>query len=95
MLKLKLDRYLQKRVISKNEFARLLNVPNSLVRTYFREIYRPKFATLSRWTEVLECKVEDLVETVPGKMESDEDRAKEAAKRKAIAKKQTKKKPKK
>lgn len=62
MPKLKLHLMLEKKGLSKRQFAKLLGVSYPAVFRYFREGYDPKLSTLKRWARVMECKIRDLYE---------------------------------
>ena len=57
-----LERVLKAKPMSKYEFSKRLGVQTSNTAKYFKKGYNPKFDTLVRWAEVLECKVCDLIE---------------------------------
>lgn len=61
-IKLRLEDVLKERKISKYKFAQMLGKTTSNVAVYFREGYSPNLATLTRWAEVLDCKVRDLLD---------------------------------
>jgi len=61
MTKLALDEFLEKNKLSKNEFARRLGVDSPAVRRFFKPDYDPKLSTLSKWADVLNCNVSDLL----------------------------------
>lgn len=62
MAKLALGKYLEENGISKNEFARILEVKSPTVRKFFKPDYDPKFSTLNKWATKLNCSVNDLIE---------------------------------
>lgn len=62
MPRLKLQTMLEKKGLSKRQFAKLLGVSYPAVFRYFREGYDPKLSTLKRWARVIECKIRDLYE---------------------------------
>ena len=53
---------LEKKGLSKRQFAKLLGVSYPAVFRYFRDGYDPKLSTLRRWAKVIECKIRDLYE---------------------------------
>lgn len=61
MTKLDLETYLEKKGISKNEFARRLGLNSPAVRRFFKPDYDPKLSTLSKWADVLKCDVSDFL----------------------------------
>lgn len=61
MTKLDLETYLEKKGISKNEFARRLGMNSPAVRRFFRPDYDPKLSTLSKWADALNCNVSDFL----------------------------------
>ena len=60
--RLRLERVLKEKGITKYAFAKLLNKTTSNVAVYFRKDYKPNLTTLERWATVLECKVRDLID---------------------------------
>lgn len=58
--KLKLAHMLERKGLSKRQFAKLLGVSYPAVFRYFRDGYDPKLSTLKRWAKVIECKIKDL-----------------------------------
>jgi predicted transcriptional regulator len=62
MAKLKLAKYLEEQGLSKNAFARLLDVNPPVVRRFIKPDYDPKLSTLSKWAKKLKCEVSDLLE---------------------------------
>ncbi|MEK7355239.1 MAG: helix-turn-helix transcriptional regulator [Bdellovibrionota bacterium] len=60
MSKLKLAQMLEKKGLSKRQFAKLLGVSYPAVFRYFRDGYDPKLSTLKRWAKAIECKIRDL-----------------------------------
>ena len=69
MAKLKIEEYLAKNGISKNELARRLGVRDNAVRRYFpneaypqKAPFDPLFSSLARIAAALECGVKDLID---------------------------------
>lgn len=62
MAKLILDEILEKKGMSKRQFAKKLGKDYPGVFRYFREGYDPKLSSLEAWAKVLGCRVRDLVE---------------------------------
>lgn len=62
MAKLILEKYLEQNDISKNEFARMLEVNPPVVRRFIKPDYNPTLKTLNNWASTLGCKVSDLLE---------------------------------
>ena len=60
--KLQLGKVLEKKGMSKRQFAKLLGVDPANVFRFFRPGYNPTLLTLSKWAEVLKVKVKDLIE---------------------------------
>lgn len=60
MATLKLAQVLERKKLSKRQFAILLGVAYSNVFRYFREGYDPKLSQLARWAEVLDVKISSL-----------------------------------
>jgi transcriptional regulator with XRE-family HTH domain len=60
--KLQLEKILEKKSISKRQFAKLLDLDPANVFRFFRPGYNPTFSMLVRWAEVLKIKVKDLIE---------------------------------
>lgn len=62
MAKVRLDRALEKRGMSKRQFAKRLKVPYHYVFRWFKPGYDPKFSRLNQWAKALGCRVRDLFE---------------------------------
>jgi transcriptional regulator with XRE-family HTH domain len=62
MAKLILSKVLEKKKLSKRQFAKRLGVEYQSVFRYFRDGYDPKLSTLNKWAKALKCKIKDLVE---------------------------------
>jgi transcriptional regulator with XRE-family HTH domain len=60
--KLQLEKVLEKKGMSKRQFAKLLGVDPANVFRFFRAGYNPTFQMLVKWAEVLKIKVRDLIE---------------------------------
>jgi transcriptional regulator with XRE-family HTH domain len=60
--KVVLEKILEKKNISKRQFAKRLGLDYSNVFRFFRPDYDPKFSTLVSWAKVLEVKIRDLFE---------------------------------
>ncbi|MES2965382.1 MAG: helix-turn-helix transcriptional regulator [Bdellovibrionota bacterium] len=60
MPKLKLSQMLERKGMSKRQFAKLLGISYPAVFRYFRVGYDPKLSTLKRWAKAIECKIRDL-----------------------------------
>jgi transcriptional regulator with XRE-family HTH domain len=61
MARLILDQVLKRKKISKYRFAKLLDMEYDNVFRFFRKGYDPKLSVLTRWAQVLGCKVRDLI----------------------------------
>jgi len=59
--KLQLEKVLEKKGISKRQFAKLLGLDPANVFRFFREGYNPTFSMLIKWAGVLKVKVRDLI----------------------------------
>ena len=62
MAKLQLEKVLEKKGMSKRQFAKLLGADYANVFRFFRPGYNPTFEMLVKWAEVLKVKVRDLIE---------------------------------
>ena len=62
MAKVLLAEVLEKKGISKRQFAKKLGKDYPAVFRYFREEYDPKLSTLEAWAKVLGCRIKDLYE---------------------------------
>ena len=62
MAKLQLQKVLEKKGISKRQFAKLLGLDPANVFRFFRDGYNPTFLMLIRWADVLKVKVRDLID---------------------------------
>lgn len=62
MAKVVLNKILERKKISKRQFAKLLKMDYPSVFRFFRPGYDPKFSTLERWAKVLEVKIRDFIE---------------------------------
>lgn len=60
MAKLKLDRVLKEKGITKYGFAKALDLKPPSVQQFFREGYNPKLQTMAEWAVALNCKISDL-----------------------------------
>jgi transcriptional regulator with XRE-family HTH domain len=60
--KLQLEKILQKKGMSKRQFAKLLEADYGNVFRFFRPGYNPTFEMMVRWAEVLKVKVRDLID---------------------------------
>jgi hypothetical protein len=60
--KLQLEKVLQKKAISKRQFAKLLEADYANVFRFFRPGYNPTFEMLVRWADALKIKVRDLID---------------------------------
>ncbi len=60
MVKLRLAEVLQRKGLSKRQFAKRLKVNYSGVFRYFRKGYDPKLSTLEKWAKALKCRIRDL-----------------------------------
>lgn len=58
--KLLLKEILERRGLSKRQFAKRLGVEYNNVFRYFRKGYDPRLSTLKRWADVLGCRIQDL-----------------------------------
>lgn len=59
---LNLAKVLDEKKCSGSELARRLGVTYTTVAKYFKKDYDPKFSTILRWAEALECEIEDLID---------------------------------
>ncbi len=59
---LNLAQVLDKKGWSNYRFAQELGVTSNVVVRYYKEDYDPKFTTVLRWAEVLDCTVKDLID---------------------------------
>lgn len=59
---LNLAKVLDEKGWSSYRLAKELGVTFNTVAKYYKEGYDPKFSTILRWAEVLECEVEDLID---------------------------------
>jgi transcriptional regulator with XRE-family HTH domain len=55
-----LRKILEKKRISKYQFAKLLGVHYPSVFRYFRKGYDPKLSMLERWAKAIGCRIRDL-----------------------------------
>lgn len=62
MAKLQLEKVLEKKGISKRQFAKLLELDPANVFRFFRPGYNPTFEMMVKWAGVLKVKVRDLIE---------------------------------
>ena len=62
MAKLVLDKILERKKLSKRQFAKLLKMDYPSVFRFFRPGYDPKFSTMERWAKILNVKIRDLVD---------------------------------
>jgi transcriptional regulator with XRE-family HTH domain len=62
MAKLLIAEILEKRKMSKRQFAKKLDKDYPTVFRYFRDGYDPKLSTLEAWAKVLNCRVKDLIQ---------------------------------
>lgn len=60
--KLILEQVLKDKGMSKYEFSKRLGVSTANTAKYFKKDYSPNLKTLIRWSEVLDCKIADLIE---------------------------------
>ena len=60
MPELLLEKVLEKRKMSKRQFAKRLEIDYSSVFRFFRPGYDPKLSTLEKWAKVLGVKIRDL-----------------------------------
>ena len=68
MIKIKLDELLEESKLSKNKLAHKAEMQRSQLNAYCNNtITRLDIAVLARLCTVLECKIEDLLEFIPGK----------------------------
>lgn len=61
-VKIRLEKVLKEKGITKYRFAKMLGKSTSNVAVYFRKDYRPNLSTLEQWANVLNCSVKDLIE---------------------------------
>ena len=64
MAKLRLERALVEKGVSKRRFAKLIGIDYSNVFRYFRPGYDPRLSTLEKWAIALGVQVRDLYEEV-------------------------------
>jgi transcriptional regulator with XRE-family HTH domain len=62
MAKLALEKLLEKKSLSKRQFAKLLQMDYPSVFRFFRPGYDPKLSTLEKWAKVLGVKIKELYE---------------------------------
>lgn len=62
MAKLCLEKLLERKNLSKRQFAKLLEMDYPSVFRFFRAGYDPKFSTLEKWAKVLNVRIRDLYE---------------------------------
>lgn len=62
MPKLLLAEMLEKKGMSKRQFAKKLGKDYPAVFRYFRPEYDPKLSTIEAWAKVLGCRIRDLYE---------------------------------
>lgn len=62
MPKLLLAEALQKKGLSKRQFAKKIGKEYPTVFRYFRDGYDPKLSSLEVWAKVLGCRIRDLYE---------------------------------
>ncbi len=62
MAKVILNKILERKKISKRQFAKLLKMDYPSVFRFFRPGYDPKLSTLERWAKVLNVKLKELLE---------------------------------
>lgn len=62
MAKLVLDKILERKKVSKRQFAKLLKMDYPSVFRFFRPGYDPKLSTLDKWAKALSVRVKDLLE---------------------------------
>ena len=80
-LKFKLAEFLEDNNISKNDFARLMDIQKfGAVRRYFKPNYDPHLSSLARFAVALGCSIEDLVDYKPLSKKSAKKQASPAAK---------------
>jgi DNA-binding XRE family transcriptional regulator len=60
MAKLKLDKVLKEKGITKYGFAKALDLKPPSVQQFFREGYNPKLQTMAEWAVALDCEISDL-----------------------------------
>lgn len=60
MAKVLLGEVLEKKGLSKRQFAKKLGKDYPAVFRYFRDEYDPKLSTLEAWAKVLGCRIRDL-----------------------------------
>ncbi len=56
-----LNEVLEKKKISKRQFAKMLKIEYANVFRFFRDEYDPKISTLQKWAKALGVKVRDLI----------------------------------
>lgn len=62
MAKVALSKILERKKLSKRQFAKMLQMDYPSVFRFFRPAYDPKFSTLERWAKILGIKIKDLIE---------------------------------
>lgn len=62
MTKLLLNQVLERKKLSKRQFAKKLDIDYASVFRFFRPGYDPKLSTLERWAKILDVRISDLFE---------------------------------
>jgi transcriptional regulator with XRE-family HTH domain len=64
VLKMRLDKVLERKGISKRQFSKMLQEDEPNVYRYFRDGYDPKLSTLMKWADKLDMRATELVEEI-------------------------------
>ncbi len=70
MAKLKLNKILKEKGITKYGFAKALDLKPPSVQQFFRDGYNPKLQTMAEWATCLNCKISDLFDEEKDKVKA-------------------------